>query len=120
MTREEIVSNSGVLLVAGSETTATLLSGATYHLLTNSSALKKLQDEVRGAFQSADEMTLHSVGRLPYMEAVITESLRMYPPVPALLPRMTGPEGNFIDGHFVPANVEYTLVRLQDLFHLTE
>ncbi|KAL9035067.1 MAG: hypothetical protein Q9214_006759 [Letrouitia sp. 1 TL-2023] len=105
MTREEIVSNSGVLLVAGSETTATLLSGATYHLLTNSSVLKKLQDEVRGAFQSADEITLYLVGRLPYMEAVITESLRMYPPVPALLPRMTGPEGDFIDGHFVPANL---------------
>lgn len=108
MTREEIVSNSGCFLIAGSETTATLLSGATYHLLSNPVVLKKLQVEIRDAFYSGDEITLLSVGspgKLPYMEAVLTESLRMYPPVPASLPRMTGSMGNVIDGLFVPANV---------------
>ena len=108
MTREEIIGNSGILLVAGSETTATLLSGATYRLLTNPTVLKKLQLEVRGAFKSDKEMSLLSAGNpslLPYMEAVLTESLRMYPPVPASLPRVTGPEGDIIDGQFVPANV---------------
>lgn len=108
MTREEIISNSGVLLVGGSETTATLLSGATYQLLANPTVLKKLQLEVRGAFKNDKEMTLLSVGNpglLPYMEAVLTESLRMYPPIPASLPRMTGPDGEIIDGLFVPANV---------------
>lgn len=108
MTREEIISNSGVLLVAGSETTATLLSGATYHLLSNTVVLKKLQAEIREAFHSEDEITplsLRSPGKLPYMEAVLTESLRMYPPIPASLPRMTGSMGDVIDGHFVPGNV---------------
>ena len=108
MTREEIISNSGILLVAGSETTATLLSGATYHILSNPVVLKKLQAEIRDAFQSEDEITAISVrspGKLPYMEAVLTESLRMYPPIPASLPRMIGSMGDIIDGHFVPANV---------------
>ncbi|KAL8965071.1 MAG: hypothetical protein Q9197_006686 [Variospora fuerteventurae] len=107
MTREEIISTSGVLLIGGSETTATLLSGATYHLLTNPDILVKLQAEVRGAFQDESEMTLNSLAKhdfLPYLEAVLTESLRMYPPIPANLPRMTGPEGDVIDGYFVPAN----------------
>ncbi|KAG7005995.1 cytochrome P450 monooxygenase [Physcia stellaris] len=107
MTRQEIIGNSGIMLVAGSETTATLLSGATYQLLTNPAVLKKLQLEVRGAFKSGKEMSLLSVGNpglLPYMEAVLTESLRMYPPVPASLPRVTGPDGEIIDGQFVPAN----------------
>lgn len=107
MTREEIISNAGTLLIAGSETTATLLSGATFHLLANPRTLEKVQVEVRRAFQSEDEITLLSVGtpgRLPYMEAVLTESLRVYPPVPASLPRVTGPGGEMIDGNFVPPN----------------
>ncbi|KAI4127757.1 MAG: hypothetical protein LQ341_006758, partial [Variospora aurantia] len=107
MTREEIISTSGVLLIGGSETTATLLSGATYHLLTNPDKFVKLQAEVRGAFQDESDMTLNSLAKhdlLPYLEAVLIESLRMYPPVPANLPRVTGPEGDIIDGYFVPAN----------------
>lgn len=108
MTREEIISNSGFLLIAGSETTATLLSGATYHLLSNPNVLKKLQAEVRHAFQSEDEITplsARSPGKLPYMEAVLTESLRMHPPLPASLPRIIGSTGDLIDGRFVPPNV---------------
>ena len=108
MSREEIISNAGVLLVAGSETTATLLSGATYHLLSNPVALKKLQTEVRHAFQGEREITPLSArnpSKLPYMEAVLTESLRMYPPLPASLPRMTGSTGDVIDGRFVPPKV---------------
>ena len=109
MTREEIITNTGTLVVAGSETTATLLSGATFHLLANPSTLGKAQAEVRNAFQSEKEITLLSVGspgRLPYMEAVLTESLRIYPPIPASMPRVTGPGGEMIDGNFVPPNVQ--------------
>ena len=108
MTREEIISNSGVLLVAGSETTATLLSGATYYLLSNPVVLKKLQAEIRDAFRNEDDITplsVRSPGKLPYLEAVLTESLRMYPPIPASLPRMTGSKGDIIDGCFVPTKV---------------
>ena len=108
MTREEIIANSGILLVGGSETTASLLSGATFYLLTHPLHLKKVQDEVRSAFQTASDINLQSVGtaaRLPYMDAVLKESLRIYPPLSALLPRMTGPAGDVIDGMFIPPNV---------------
>ncbi|CAG8960480.1 hypothetical protein HYFRA_00008199 [Hymenoscyphus fraxineus] len=104
----EILGNSRILLTAGSETTATHLSGATWYLLTHREILRRVQDEVRAAFTTADEITLRSVsipGRLPYLEAVIQESFRLYPSVPAALPRVTGPEGAFIDGRFVPGNV---------------
>lgn len=108
MTREEIISTSEVLLIAGSETTATLLSGATYYLLTHGEKLKRLCAEVRGAFEAENEITLQSLSNpevLPYLEAVLTESFRMYPPVPANLPRMTGPQGDTIDGCYVPPKV---------------
>lgn len=108
MTREEIIRNSGLLVVAGSETTATLLSGATYYLLSNPAVYKKLQAEIRHAFQSEDDITppfARSPGKFPYMEAVLTESLRMHPPLPASLPRIIGSVGDVIDGNFVPPNV---------------
>ncbi|KAF6240618.1 hypothetical protein HO173_001289 [Letharia columbiana] len=104
LTDDELNENASILILAGSETTATLLSGATYYLLTNKVALDKVCDEVRGAFQSEGNITFASVTRLPYLNAVIEESLRLYPPVPSTLPRRTLAQGNVIDGHFVPGN----------------
>lgn len=108
MSYEEIISNSRVLLTAGSETIATLLSGATYFLLQNPTILHRVQSEVRAVFKNEEDITLRSVttpSLLPYLEAVLQESLRCYPSVPATLPRITGPEGALIDGKLVPGNV---------------
>lgn len=108
MTRDEMLGTSRVMLIAGSETTATLLGGATYCLLQNPSMMRRAQSEVRGAFTSADDITLRAVstpGLLPYLEAVLQESLRYRPPVPARVPRIVGPSGAVIDGKFVPENV---------------
>ena len=108
MTPPEILGTPRVLLTAGSETTAILLSAATFYLLQNPAILQRVQSEVRAAFKSTDEITLRSVGtsgRLPYLEAVVNESFRCHPPNPAILPRITGPGGAVIDGSFVPGNV---------------
>ena len=113
MSNGEIKNNSGVLIVAGSETTATLLSGATYHLMRNPRVWNKLKNEVRGAFKSEDEINIYSTApsNLPYLHAVLEESLRRYPPVPTRLPRQTGPSGDYIDGHFVPGGVSLSFSR---------
>ena len=101
---ERLESNSMILIVGGSETTATLLSGATYYLLMNSPALAKLASEVRGAFESEADITIASVSsRLPYMLACLNEALRIYPPVSVGLPRIVPKEGAMIAGHYVPA-----------------
>ena len=106
MTREEIIVNCGTLIIAGSETTATLLSGATFHLLKNPGALKKVTNEVRTAFATQADITFTSVNQLPYLIACLQESLRVYPPVPNILPRRTEPEGDFINGRAIPGNVQ--------------
>ncbi|KAI4196898.1 MAG: hypothetical protein LQ348_002221 [Seirophora lacunosa] len=108
MNRDEIIGTSRVMLVAGAETTATLLGGATYILLQNPSMMHRAQSEVRGTFKNADDITLRAVstpGLLPYLDAVLQESLRCRPPVPAAFPRKVGPSGAVIEGRFVPANV---------------
>jgi cytochrome P450 len=102
LTDLEINSNASLLITAGSETTATLLSGATYLLLRNPDKLSKLQDEVRSAFPSYEEITLDAVNRLTYLNATLTESLRAFPPVPVGFVRQVGAGGEVISGHYIP------------------
>ncbi|VBB80867.1 Putative cytochrome P450 E-class, group I [Podospora comata] len=99
---QKLQANSAILIIGGSETTATLLSGVTFLLMTNLDALEKLTAEVRGAFKSEDEIDFMSVSNLPYLLACLDEALRMYPPVPTGLPRVVPPAGASIAEHYVP------------------
>jgi len=100
ITREFILAQSNTLIVAGSETTATFLIGVTYYLLNRPETLRRLQEEIRNAFTSSQDITSDSTAALPYLSAVIEEGLRIYPPVPMGLPREC--PGATIDGHYVP------------------
>jgi cytochrome P450 len=92
LSTEELVTNANVLIIAGSETTATLLSGVTYLLLKNPTCLRKVTWEVRGAFENEDEINfVNASTRLTYMLACLDEAFRMYPPVPAGLQRVVPP-----------------------------
>ncbi|KAL4910498.1 hypothetical protein BDW74DRAFT_164408 [Aspergillus multicolor] len=105
----ELVSHSSVLVIAGSETTATLLSGAMYLLMTNPDNMQKLVEEVRGTFGSPDEISIEAINRLVYLQAVIEESLRFYPPVATGLHREVPKGGWHIDGRYVPARTAVTV-----------
>jgi cytochrome P450 len=115
LSHDEIVANMRVIITAGSDTTATTLCGATWYLLTHPSTLQRVQSEVRTAFTRPEDITLRSVSQtetLPFLNAIIEETLRCYPPLPSTLPRITGPLGAVIDNRFVPANVCFLLLQL--------
>ncbi|EHK46645.1 hypothetical protein TRIATDRAFT_90002 [Trichoderma atroviride IMI 206040] len=99
---QELAVNAGILVIGGSETTATALSAATYFLGTNPEPLKKLCEEVRSAFNNEAEIDLFSVGRLNYMLAVLDEAMRLHAPVPATTPRTINELGDTIAGYYVP------------------
>ncbi|KAL2168974.1 hypothetical protein VTG60DRAFT_6616 [Thermothelomyces hinnuleus] len=99
---DEIVSNARLLVTAGSETTATALSGAAYFLARHPEVQARLAEEVRNSFTSEDEIDLFSVNKLKYMLAVLDEAMRMFPPVPSQLPRKCHPGGDVICGYRVP------------------
>lgn len=90
-----------VMMLAGSETTATFLAGVTYLLLKYPETLKKLKSEVRSAFSSTQDITKESTCKLPYLHGVIEEGLRLFPPAPFGLPRVC-PPGAVIDGYSIP------------------
>lgn len=108
MSRAEINVNAFSLSIAGSESTATLLAGATFYILIHGAVYEKLTAEICTSFTSESEITMSSVNQLEYLDAVLTETLRIYPPVAGSLPRVvpatteTNAE-TIIDGSFVPA-----------------
>lgn len=105
MSKDELVENAAVLIIAGSETTAALLCGATYLLAKNPHALERLAQEVRNGFGSEDEIDLVSTQRLKYMQAVLDESLRYFPPAVGSMPRKIAPGGDYILDRYIPENV---------------
>jgi cytochrome P450 len=104
----ELITNGSTLIIAGSETTATLLSGVTYLILRNPLVLAKLQNEIRSTFTKEEEITLESCNKLEYCLAVLTETLRMYPPVAVGLPRIIDAQGDMVAGNWVPGGVSNT------------
>jgi cytochrome P450 len=101
----EMAAHSNALIVAGSETSATVLSGLHYYLLNNPDTYQKLKEEVRGRFQSVAEVDAKSIERLPYLTACIEETFRIYPPIPIAMPRVTPKGGCEIAGRYVPEGV---------------
>jgi len=104
MTAKEIESNASILIIAGSETTATFLSGITFNLLRTPWVLRKLTDLVRTTFPNESDINIVNVQQLEYFTACVEEGFRTYPPVPSGLPRVTTKEGNMICGRYVPPN----------------
>ncbi|KAL4769283.1 Versicolorin B desaturase [Aspergillus nidulans var. acristatus] len=102
MSYGEMINNAAVMVVAGSETTSSALCGCMY-LLCKFGKMDKAVAEVRSAFAAADQIDLVSVSRLPYLTAVIDETLRMYPSVPGQPPRVVPEGGAIVCGRFVPA-----------------
>lgn len=106
---QDIILNSPILVLAGSETTATALSGLFFHLGLSRfrHVYHKLVEEILGAFGSEEEIDMRSTARLPYLRAVIEENLRMFPPAAETPPRVS--PGAELDGEFVPQGVSAVL-----------
>jgi cytochrome P450 len=73
------------MLAAGHETTSTSLAWALYHIHLDERIRSRVIEELAGA------ATPGEIAALPYLGAVVQETLRMHPTVPIVLRRLTGP-----------------------------
>ncbi|KAH8812380.1 cytochrome P450 [Xylogone sp. PMI_703] len=101
---EEMTAHAASLVLAGSETTATALSGICYYLSKNPESYKKLVNEIRSSFDSEQEIKHLRCQKLRYLQAVLDEGLRLYPPVSIGLPRLTPKGGAVVGDVYVPDN----------------
>ncbi|KAJ7706876.1 cytochrome P450, partial [Mycena rosella] len=98
-----------LFIIAGADTTATVLSNTMFYLLTHPQSYKLLQAEVDKIFPCGPGTTEPNDAALllsmPYLNAVIKETLRLQPPVPTSLQRApTVGEGSKVlgDGFVIP------------------
>lgn len=109
MSRDEILSTFNFIIVGGSETTATTLTGIFNHLSRNERILKRLSTEIRSKFEKEKDITITAIQGLPYLEAVINEGLRMCNPIPGGLPRVVPEGGDTYVGVYLPGGVRFFL-----------
>lgn len=77
----EVVAQSFVFLAAGYETSSATLSLTCYHIATNPEVQDKLQEEIDNVWSDKEQMPAYdTVNELLYLDMVISETLRLYPP----------------------------------------
>ncbi|KAH6981588.1 cytochrome P450 [Ilyonectria sp. MPI-CAGE-AT-0026] len=84
---QDLFGEAIILFVAGSDTTSTALLTTLWHLLSHKNAYDNLAKEVRSKFRSIEEIKYQEAQHLPYLRAVIEESLRIFPPNSGFIPR---------------------------------
>lgn len=104
MTIPEIVKTCGTIIMAGSETSGTLLSGIMYYLLRHPTWMAKLRREIDEIAEKT-ELTFASLAHLEVLQAIIQEVFRLYPPVPTILPRRTVGTGTIVNGIPLPSGI---------------
>lgn len=106
---QQIAAHASDLVVAGSDTSASALATCLYYLLKDGATLTQLKTEVRQSFGRYEEINGRSTSSLRYLNAVIQEALRMFPPLPLGLPRVAPPGGAAVDEFYVPEGVSFSL-----------
>ncbi len=101
----EVESTAGIIIIAGSNSLTTTLAGTTNYLLRFPEALAKLTTEIRSAYITEADITLTSLGHLPYLSAVIEEGLRIVAPIPLGMPRVVPKGGDTVCGEWLPEDV---------------
>ncbi|KAI6715904.1 cytochrome P450 [Diplocarpon mali] len=102
LTPTEIELNMALFISAGTDTTATTLTGWTWYICAHPLIYRRLTQEVRDAFESEEEIGWESVRKLRLLEATLLEALRLFPPSAASQQRIVSAGGATIDGFFIP------------------
>jgi cytochrome P450 len=84
---EQIVAHTNILLVAGHETSTSLVAWFIYLLLSNPEYLTRVMDEQNATLVRRDDPTLEQIKAMKTLHAGLQEAERMYAPVP------NGPRG---------------------------
>ncbi|KAK2054550.1 cytochrome P450 [Colletotrichum caudatum] len=113
--------DSHLITVAGSDTVAATLTSLFFELAQKPGIYSRLREEIDDFFLQNEKPEHLTLSKLPYLQACIDETLRLHPPVPSGVQRMTPPEGMDIDGTFIPGTTiiqvpTYTMFRDERLF----
>ncbi|XP_012231001.1 cytochrome P450 9e2-like [Linepithema humile] len=85
MTLDDIVSQAFIFFFAGFDTSATLMCFVAHELAVNRDIQDRLREEVEQHLSEEDDtISYESLSKMVYMDMVVSEVLRKYPPVPSV------------------------------------
>ena len=103
MRARQLVAETMTLIVAGHETTASILNFVWYLLSQHPDAEERLFQEL-SSLRGRERRYLDDLSRFSYTRQVIDEALRLYPPGWLMTRRAL--KDDWLDGYFVPAGTE--------------
>lgn len=139
ISEEERYSIANELMIAGTETSATVLSGCLYHLLKNPAWMATLTRDIRDKYSpetpgGPDRITMAGLQANKLLDAVIKEAMRyfflpfnfpsinnetnqlflhrLYPPVPIGFARFVPPSGTTLNGYDIPGGNRVVIYHL--------
>ena len=97
-------------VLGGADSTSTALRMTMLYILSNPEVyvklLRELNDNAASSSSQGHIIPSASARKLPYLQAVIKEGLRMWPPLVGLQGKLSPPGGETVNGVFIPGGVE--------------
>jgi cytochrome P450 len=85
------------------------MTSCAFHICKHPAVYRRLQDEIDKFYEDnklVEPISYIQAQEMPYLKAVVSESLRMSPPIPFQLLRYSLEGGMTIEGHYIPAGSE--------------
>ncbi|ONK70154.1 uncharacterized protein A4U43_C05F30830 [Asparagus officinalis] len=101
LTRENIKAFFHDIFVAGTDTSALTVEWALAELINHPIILQKAREEIHTVIGTNRLVEESDIPNLPYLQAVVKETLRLHPPIPIVVREST--EDSKINGYDIPA-----------------
>lgn len=129
LSENDCVTEATLQIVAGADAVATILRCTMLMLISNPAAYRKLQEEVDGEVQRKCEVgrlvKSADAAQLPYLQAVIKEGTRAFPPATDFATKQIPPEGDVVEiegqsialpGGARVTNAAWSMMHRKDIF----
>ncbi|OHW98989.1 benzoate 4-monooxygenase cytochrome p450 [Colletotrichum incanum] len=123
LSKEDAEGETLVQIIAGSDTSATAIRSTMLFLITNPHVYARLQAGIDTGIKEgriSSPITDEEARKFDYLQAVIKEGLRLWPPATGLLPKVSE-QDEFICGIHIPAGTNvawapWTVMRSKEVF----
>lgn len=108
--------------IAGSDTTAGAIRSTMLFIMTNHHVVNRLRSEITAhAIPSTRVVTDAEARAMPYLQAVVKEGLRIFPPIAGLMSKEVPPQGDTFKGIWLPGgtkigNCTWGMLRRKDVW----
>lgn len=118
------IAEAPLQLIAGAETSSTVIRSTMGFLMTTPRVYQKLKSHINETIQAgaaSSPITVEEAKKLPYLQAVLSEGIRMRPPAPYGHYKVVPPGGDTLNGLFIPEGTavghnSFSMMRRKEIF----